>query len=78
MKSLNDIRAEYGLPPLPPPDRIYMNHRLMKRVSELRVILNSKTLSGDFLRLEIAKRKFVKVLFYEFSPLLKPIISYLK
>jgi hypothetical protein len=78
MKSVNDIRAEYGLPPLPPPDRFWLNWTPVKRISEVRFIMKSKTYSGDLLRMELAWRGLKRVLKYELKPYLKPILDYLK
>jgi hypothetical protein len=73
-KSINDQRAENGFPPLPPMDRFYRNNVLMKRPKQVRFILNSKTLSGDLLRLEFAWRNCKRA----FRPFTKPILDYLK
>ena len=76
---LAEIRKRYKLPPSPPPDRRYYSNGVrVKTVEELRVILRSKTLSGDLLRLEIAWRVFKLATYKYLKPVLKPILDYLK
>lgn len=63
--------------PSPPKDRVYINNRLIRTFTLCKAMMNSGTLTGDLIKLELAWRNFKRAIWKAF-PIVKRIVNYLR